>query len=190
MGSKNLAYCVLDNKQIVTLDFFHATLTDLIDPNYNQDLRKFTKEFRALLRKYKPNAVIIERFQNRGMFRGNSSELLNVMIGLMSSICLSQKIYVYLATAAQWKLAYSRQFKEQERVIVVEKKVRGMVKKLEKKQTALDVLYERLHPFPNHTVDAHLQAWYLAHLNEKNQYANWKPKQLTAWSKKWVKNEH
>ena len=181
MGVKNCAYAVLKNKKLMDLGFFQATISNLIDPYFNIDLDKFVVEFTGLLDKHKPDAIVAERFQNRGMFRGNGSELINIMIGLMARICHERKIYIMLIPAAQWKTQFNRNFEHMSRTILVKTK--------EKKQTALEVLYESLLPFPNHPIDAHLQGWYLANLLEKNQYTTWKAAPLKRLSKTWMK-EH
>ena len=183
MGSKNLAFGVLANQKLEALGFIENTVHNLIDPYFLPNLKAFGKEFESLLQKYKPDVVLMERFQNRGMFKGNSSEYLNIMIGIISAICLRKKLYVYLTTASQWKLQFSRQFPQWASVILVKRKG----KTVEKKLTPLDNLYEELKPFPNHMIDAHLQGFYLANLWDTNQYRTWKKKPLVQYAKKWIK---
>ncbi len=187
MGSKNLAYCVMRNKKIVHLNFFENTITNLIDPYYNLDLRKFNSEFLKILKTFKPNAIIAERFQNRARFRGNSSELLNIMIGLISQIAFSKRIYVYLATASTWKNQFNKQFANDTSTILVNKQMKGKLVQQEVALGPLDTLYNSLAPFPDHLVDASLQAHYLAHLWEKNQYSTYKKTTLKKFAKEWRK---
>jgi len=182
MGVKNCAYAVLKDKKLKTLGFFESTISNLIDPYFNMDIDKFVSEFTGLLDKHMPNAIVAERFQNRGMFRGNGSELINIMIGLMARICHERKIYIMVIPAAQWKTQFNRNFEHLSRTILVKTKV--------KKQTALEVLYQDLLPFPNHPIDAHLQGWYLANLLEKNQYSTWKASPLKKLSKTWLKEHY
>ena len=179
MGVKNCAFSVLKGKKIIKLGFVEKTISNLIDPYYNNDIDLFVKEFTGLLDTYKPNAVAAERFQNRGMFRGNGSELINIMIGIISRICHERKIYCFLLTAAQWKNQLNRQFKQYERVTVVKGK--------KKKQTALDRMYEELKPFPNHLIDSHLQGVYLSNLWADNPYEKWQRKPLEKYAKLWLK---
>jgi hypothetical protein len=182
MGVNNCAYGVLKEGKIISLGFFKNTISNLIDPYYNLDIEKFIVELKELLKKYKPDAVVAERFQNRGMFRGNGSELINIMIGLLSHVCHERKIYIALITAAQWKNRFSKCFEHLSKVAVVKGK--------QKKLTALEVLYESLLPFPNHMIDAHLQGWYLANMWLDNPYEKWKQGQLKKFSKTWLKENN
>jgi hypothetical protein len=179
MGVNNCAYGVLKEGKIISLGFFKNTISNLIDPYFNLDIEKFIAEFKDLLKKYQPDAVVAERFQNRGMFRGNGSELINIMIGLMSRVCQEKKIYIALITAAQWKNRYTKFFEHLAKTIVVKGK--------KKKFSALEVLYESLLPFPNHMIDAHLQGWYLANMWLDNPYEKWRVTQLKKFSKGWLK---
>lgn len=188
MGTKNMAYAVLTNGTLKQLGFFDDTITNLIDPYFNMDLDKFVIGFVDLLTKNKPNAVVAERFQNRGMFRGNGSELINIMIGLMARICHERKIYFYLLTAAQWKNVFNRQFKHLSKTILVKKRVKREEVEVEKKLTALEVLYEEILPFPNHPIDAHLQGVYFSNMwQTSGPYSKWRKAQLKKLAKIWVK---
>jgi hypothetical protein len=187
MGSKNLAYGLTVSKKLIELGFITNTIQTLIDPAFLPCLISFELEFKTLLNKHKPNVVLLERFQNRGRFNGNSSEYLNIMIGIISSICLQNKIYIYLISASQWKNRWTKQNPQYAKTIMVNKRVKGKLVPAEKILRPLEGFYDSLKPFPDHMIDAHLQAVYLANLWDKNPYESWKPNQIQAFAKKWIK---
>ena len=71
---------------------------------------KFIKRFSKLLDEYKPDEVVMERFQNRG-FRGGQSiaECISFMLGVLAALCEMRKIKYTWITAAQWKNQFNRQ---------------------------------------------------------------------------------
>lgn len=64
---------------------------------------------RAMQRKIKQHGVdvfVVERFQNRGRFSGNTGELVSMGIGVLYGLPI---LDVMVITAAQWKNAFNRE---------------------------------------------------------------------------------
>jgi hypothetical protein len=110
-GKNNFAISILKitplGIKILYLGMLVNTINDLTPTGelLNQH-RKFHLELLTLVTKYKVKAIVAERFQNRGRMRGNSGELVNVMLG--SILCLPVE-KVLLITPAQWKNALNKQ---------------------------------------------------------------------------------
>lgn len=71
-----------------------------------QQINLFLKQIRKACRDYHVDAIIAERYQNRGI-RGKTIEAVNMMLG---SLLICNKLPVTLVTAAVWKNAANRQF--------------------------------------------------------------------------------
>jgi len=73
--------------------------------------RRFVGEMRGILRKYKPDIVCAERFQNRG-FRagGGQMEAVNLMLGALASMEEFDNIQLKLVSPMVWKSAVKKQF--------------------------------------------------------------------------------
>jgi Zn finger protein HypA/HybF involved in hydrogenase expression len=64
--------------------------------------RLFLKEISSLIKKYKPDIVVMERFQSRG-FSVNSNEIVNIMISLIIGLRSLRKINVKIVPPSGWK---------------------------------------------------------------------------------------
>ena len=164
MGTKNLAWAMLDKQKLIEVGFVKDTVTCLIGHEYQKQMQAFANEFTTLIKKYQPTGILIERFQSRGM-GGNTIELLNIMIGIMTLISTNNKIDVVLAAAVSWKGAHLRQF--------------GPDK-------TLNDLYQQLKPFPPHFIDAHCQSYYLANIWRDNPFEKWSPQQIKKKAQQWI----
>ncbi len=65
----------------------------------------YRREMLKLVKKHDIDVFVVERFQNRGRFSGNTGELVSMMIGMLFGLPL---LDVKVITAAQWKNAFNR----------------------------------------------------------------------------------
>jgi hypothetical protein len=104
-GSTNYGYSVIRftknrNKikyKILECGELQTKLKDLKIPP-KPALKKYYKEIKLKVIKYKIDHFICERYMPRGRF-GNTSEFVNIMIGYL----IAKKTPVYLLTASTWK---------------------------------------------------------------------------------------
>jgi len=70
---------------------------------------RFVKEVRGIINKYKPDLIVVERFQTRGgkaaSFMGAILESVNIQIGTILSLAATKKIPATIIIAATWKNA-------------------------------------------------------------------------------------
>lgn len=109
-GTHNFAFTVIQYKdgkrRLIDAGMIQNTILNLTHPLYRREQRLFLEEIDALLNKYRPDLVIMERFQNRGR-TGKTIECVNVMIGLISIKMLEKRFL--LVVASQWKNQFNRQ---------------------------------------------------------------------------------
>ena len=75
--------------------------------NLYPQVKAFTAEVDGLVKTWKPNGLIAERFQARGLL-GASAECISVMLGIMIE---RYDIPIKFVTAATWKNAFNRRIK-------------------------------------------------------------------------------
>ena len=73
---------------------------------FQQEQKQFVSEIKEWIEKGKPDAIIAERFQSRGL-KGLTIECVCMMLGLLSMLGLP----VLYITAATWKNRYQKRFK-------------------------------------------------------------------------------
>lgn len=107
-GSVNMGVTCLEYTQ----DTGYKVLANAVLTNPIHDIKQFTHEKDLFLQEvnswislYKPNAIIAERFQSRGL-RGTTIECVCIMLGLLASLNLP----ILLVTASTWKNRYQRRF--------------------------------------------------------------------------------
>ena len=71
----------------------------------------FLKEIDAWITHYKPDGIVIERFQTRGL-QGPLIEQVSIMLGLIAGSY--PRIPIKLITASTWKNKFHRRFKDRE----------------------------------------------------------------------------
>jgi Holliday junction resolvasome RuvABC endonuclease subunit len=110
-GKDNHAFCVCQfdietglKYKLVTTGMIKCTIKELIGISAKEEAKKYRRELQALVKKYDVDVIIAERFQNRGRMFGNSSELVNIMLGVLLNI----NVEVRLITASQWKNAFNK----------------------------------------------------------------------------------
>lgn len=110
LGSINTAFSLIEtSKKIVIKQAFMVppSLRDLKDGAFPKQMRKLKRTLAKLLDKYKPNEVIAERYMNRGI-KGVQVEILGILLGCLSTLCLQRKIPMRLVTASSWKNQINR----------------------------------------------------------------------------------
>lgn len=161
MGVNNFGFAVLNNSKQIDGGFIENTITTLIHPYFLKERRRFIKTMIEFFEKHRPKYIVMERYQNRGRFRGKGIELINIMIGVIIDIAYRLKIKPILITASQWKNNFAKTF-----------------------DLHLNELYNEFKPVPNHLIDAHLQAWYWINHDYQFAFDNWKATRLR-YLKKW-----
>ena len=91
---KELKYKILDHGQLT------KPFDDLTGPEVLQRGKEFQKEIRALVKKFKADYIIAERYMVRGRFNGGLAEYINVMLGLLMGVGVDNMLMI---PAAQWK---------------------------------------------------------------------------------------
>lgn len=79
------------------------TITDLTG-NMTQSSNKFKREIQGIVREYKADIIVAERFMVRGRFNGAAAEHLNIMLGIIATINVEKRFI----TAAQWKNSFNK----------------------------------------------------------------------------------
>jgi len=113
LGSVNTAFSLIkvSKKPVIKHAFMvPPSLRDLKDAAFPKQMRKLKRTLAKLLDKYKPDEVIAERYMNRGI-KGVQVEILGILLGCLSTLCLQRKIPMRLVTASTWKLAVNRREK-------------------------------------------------------------------------------
>lgn len=104
---KNFGFSVVEIDQETPRDWtlvFCGTLNNTIDSfDVFQDIDNFHIEIEAMLEKFQPDRIVIERFMNRGMMGGAFNEKINIMIGMLILIARKRRIIIMSTTPAAWK---------------------------------------------------------------------------------------
>lgn len=120
-GNKNFAYAILritwkvtgDKVKLLRIDTLAIgklknPLNNLTD-SVNHEV--FLQELEGLISEYKPDELVIERFQTRGAaasFMGAIIETVNVQIGTIITLCYKKNIAYRMIIAVTWKSAIKR----------------------------------------------------------------------------------
>ena len=103
-GKRDFAWAAIDGVKIPGFGMIHHTIYDIDAMHAMPQRAAFVGELTAVLNKYNPNVVVIERMQQRpGMGGGAPAEYINVMIGVVLEICAGRGIKFRGVTAATWK---------------------------------------------------------------------------------------
>ncbi len=109
-GSKNMGFGVIkvrtDGKfdyRIKEVGMIKKTVKEM-KGDVRGDLKKFKGELHGILRRHKVDAIVAERYMNRGI-RGNTGELVGLMLGV-AAMCPVED--VWFIPASQWKNAFNR----------------------------------------------------------------------------------
>ena len=137
---------MIKRKKINKCWFVSATIKDLTEKGFLSELALYKKEIALLIKKYKPQAIIAERFMVRGRWLGATCEKINIMLGVLADLCLIHKIDLYLITSALWKNSFNR---------VYGKKTLNNLYQKSKKELKL----------PAHLIDSTLIGLYLGNKN-------------------------
>ena len=120
-GKKCFAWSLCSSKKgVVKTGMLENTITTLSDRFIAKEFRKFRIEFqgiRDLAIENKCEFIIAERFQSRpGMFgSGASAEYINVMIGVMGSMCRGRILFKTIMPST-WKSFFKRKIKSKEKL--------------------------------------------------------------------------
>jgi Holliday junction resolvasome RuvABC endonuclease subunit len=109
-GVNNFAWSVIKNDRVYRCGFVQDPVKDLTGDSLMAELKIYRKEMLALIKKYKPQALIAERFMVRGRWLGATCEKINIMLGVLADICVAKKIDLYLITSALWKNSFNRAY--------------------------------------------------------------------------------
>lgn len=90
------------------LNFRIRDLKEKADPPFEEQLKGFIKEITEILNTYNPTECSMERYQVRFRTMGCTTEVVNVMIGVVSSLCYERGITVKLVIAGEWKNHFNR----------------------------------------------------------------------------------
>ena len=104
-GTENMAFCVLDY-QTLELHRVGKLLTTITKQNSYRQRKAYRNQIQRLLDTYKPQYVVAESYQNRGMFRGAQVELVNLMLGIL----IDKFPGLELVQASTWKGHMRRQY--------------------------------------------------------------------------------
>lgn len=106
-GSVNMGISIVDLYDNLPHVRANATMNYPIHDitQFMAEKRKFLEEVNAWVSKYRPQAIVAERFQSRGL-RGATVECVSMMLGILSTLNLP----VLFITAATWKNNYQRRF--------------------------------------------------------------------------------
>jgi len=76
--------------------------------NFEDQAADLYQTFIELLDTFKPDLVIIERFQNRGFIRGAQGEVVTFMSSMLCTLCRQRNIEHRLIMASTWKTGINR----------------------------------------------------------------------------------
>ena len=103
MGVSCVEYTPETGYKVLTNAVLSHPLHDIKQFTQSRDL--FLQEVNSWITSYKPQAIIAERFQSRGL-KGTTIECVCIMLGLLASLNLP----VLFITAATWKNRYQKRF--------------------------------------------------------------------------------
>jgi len=116
-GKKHFAWALCSSKKgVIENGMIEKTITSLSDRFINKQFYDFKKEFkkiRDLAIKNKCIFIIAERFQSRpggGFGFGANAEYINVMIGVMGSMCRGKILFKAIMPSV-WKTYFKRKLK-------------------------------------------------------------------------------
>lgn len=156
MGTNNFGFAVFNGKNQIAGGLFPFAIKSLLDNDREKQFKKFVRQMKKFIDKYKLDIIVMERYQNRGRFRGKGIELINIMIGIIMTLANQKRIKTELITAATWKNNYNKTF-----------------------NSDLKYLYKDYKKVPPHLLDAHLQGWYILNQDKRFAYSTWTPKKLS-----------
>lgn len=115
-GTTNFAYTAVDIRgtqrikgvKIIKRGVISGTVK-LLTGNLHEDSGKFIEELRSLISEIKPDVVVYERYQSRGM-KGTTIELVNMMIGMLMVMSWDTKFPIQGIMPSTWKNAVNRKF--------------------------------------------------------------------------------
>ena len=100
-GKLNYGFSIMDTYgKVFKYGMISNTITILKGRKFSKQKDAFLNEIKKTFNTDKYTILIIERFMNRGMLRGNTGECTLIMMGLLIG---SIKGHTILFTAAQWK---------------------------------------------------------------------------------------
>ena len=112
-GSRNYAVSVVRGSlirgnlkvKVITNFLLTSLITQLKEPaEFLKESDNYQEAIRDYIKKYKPDAIAIERFMARGL-RGSTGEYLATMLGLQRSLT---RLDIYAIPAVTWKSATKR----------------------------------------------------------------------------------
>jgi Holliday junction resolvasome RuvABC endonuclease subunit len=153
-GKENFAVSIQqideDGVKVINSFLLKNRIVDLKEDKKNSYmtlLTNFVSEFESILDKYSPEECSMERYQVRFRTFGNLAELVNIMIGVVSLICLKRKIRINLTIASSWKNKFNQ-----------------------KSEIPLDDLYKLVKKLPPHLIDASLIGLHFNIEDKENLY--------------------
>lgn len=105
-GKEFFAWCLVsDRGKVIDFGMMPKTITDIRDMYANSQVKKFRKAMRKLVLGFKDlHEIAMERFQQRpGKGGGANAEFINIMIGVVATICVELNLRVTLVQASTWK---------------------------------------------------------------------------------------
>lgn len=105
---KNYGYSMLEIREdlaawrLVDCGLIQHPINEIAE-NLRESLERYTLEMRRMIQLWQPEAVIIERFQNRSRIGASQTEKVNIMIGLAAFMASLSSAHITAFTAAQWK---------------------------------------------------------------------------------------
>lgn len=124
-GTKNFGWCAIrfNSKTFQPLGSGKIINTVQDINSVQEQTLKFCEEILSLISKYKPSAIIVERFLNRGRFNGATGEYVSMMIGILSLLTRSDiqenlqpslkanSFNMHIIHSGTWKTAINRKGK-------------------------------------------------------------------------------
>lgn len=107
-GADNFAVVVLDDRQVVHARMVRNPIKTM-KREHNEQRATFRKEVRWLLRKFKPDQLLVEQFAVRG-FGTQLTEVIGIMIGCVLMACDYCGTDPHTTMASTWKQAARRKF--------------------------------------------------------------------------------
>lgn len=110
-GSKNMGYGVVKGRiwdgglqfKIPEVGMFHNRV-EKMNGNVRDDLKRFNRDLRSIVKRHKVDVIVAERYMNRGI-RGNTGELVGIMLGAVAMCSVQDVMFI---PAAQWKNALNK----------------------------------------------------------------------------------
>lgn len=113
-GTKNFGLSVikykngdLDYPEILFCNFFKSPIQELKNETFNIQLLALNAEIQAIIEEFKPNFIVLERFQGRGI-RGSLAEKVSMSVMGIAEMGNLSNIKTRLITASQWKNFFNK----------------------------------------------------------------------------------